>query len=144
MPVGGSSDNALGSTLSEQNAGSFQRASSHASSNGSKKPRYRARLDSKYDRSEGGYLRLLNNDEASGRLLNRADKALARETELKRLERENKELRELLGIANELPAPVEEASSAQVLRSRSGDASGPSANLDGPALMSVKTGSQAT
>lgn len=145
VPIGGSSDSAAGSTLSEQHAGSFQRASSHASSNGTKKPRYRARLDSKYDRSEGGYLRLLNNDEASGRLLNRADKALARETELKRLERENRELRELLGIASELPAPLEEAGSTSTAHKQGGDASSaPTANPDGPPPPPAKHSAQAS
>ena len=70
---------------------------SATTSSSSRRRRFRKRKDSKFDIGEGGYLRLLGDG------LGKEDKALERETELERLQRENAELRGLLGIASELP-----------------------------------------
>lgn len=77
------------------------KAAKSATSSNSRKSRFRRnRKDSKFDIGEGGYLRLLGDG------LGKEDRALERETELERLQSENAELRELLGIARELPPDV--------------------------------------
>lgn len=74
------------------------RAGKSATSSSSRRSRFRRnRKDSKFDIGEGGYLRLLGDG------LGKDNRALERETELERLQRENAELRELLGIARDLP-----------------------------------------
>jgi hypothetical protein len=54
---------------------------------------------SKHDEGEGGYLRLLLN---SG--FDKSSAALERDIELERLKKENEALREMLGVASELPS----------------------------------------
>ena len=81
------------------------KAGKSAASSSSKSRFGRKRKDSKFDIGEGGYLRLLGDG------MGRDDRALERETELERLQRENAELRELLGIASELPPDVAQGTS---------------------------------
>lgn len=57
------------------------------------------RTDSKHDEGEGGYVRLLLNHG-----FDKSTAALERDIELERLRKENETLREMLAVANEVPA----------------------------------------
>ena len=78
--------------------------SRNADTNSKRSLEVRKRRDSKHDANEGGYLRLLSEG------LDKSEKALERDTELVRLEKENRDLRELLGIEKELPAVEDDIS----------------------------------
>ena len=82
-----------------RSTGSSTRNSGHSGSSGQKRStRGQSRRGSRQDANEGGYLQLLSEG------LDKAERALERDTEMVRLEKENRDLRELLGIDKELPA----------------------------------------